>query len=284
MKSIFQIGIFSLLVTFSALGQSPTIPLNRDYYHLIDRYEILQKDFAKGFTTTAKPYTRKEVAQFADSLFLSGQFTSEQDKFNILYLLNDNWPFTNNEQNETKKVLLKHFNKINTDVWHIDNKEVNLRVNPVFNGMLGNDSEARKRPSFGNFTDTTVLQFPRIRTFELNYIRESKLETERKWHTRLNASIYYNSLQNLLSRVSSVNNLGESQFFSGNNRDVNTFGAEAGVDLSYENRLHIQLSGSINQSEETQIFREGTFTGQAPSYSPGALAYFKVSYIWQFEN
>ena len=143
--------------------------------------------------------------------------------------------------------------------------------------------EARKRPSFGNFTDTTSLQFPRIQTIEVNYIRESEIKEDQKLRTRFNASFYYNSIENLLSRVSSVDASGDATFFSGNTRSVNTIGGEAGLFLSHTDNWQIEMSGSLNRSNETQIFKNDTVTNQSPSFSPWLLAYFKANYHWKLK-
>lgn len=141
--------------------------------------------------------------------------------------------------------------------------------------------EASKRPSFGNFTDTEALEFPRIRTFELNFIREGKGEEGKTLRTRLNASIYHNSIENLLSRVSSVTTGGQPTFFSGNTRNVNTTGGELGVMVHEPGTWSIELSGSVNRSNEEQQFEAKDITGQSPSFSPWLLAYLKANYRWK---
>ncbi len=128
------------------VGQSPTITLNRDYYHLLDRYEILQQNAPAGFLSSAKPYARLEVAAFADSLLASGNFTSRQDQFNLMYLLNDNWEFANQEDNLSKKPFLKRFYKNKTDLWSIDDKDAVIRVNPIYYAMIGQDDNVDKNP------------------------------------------------------------------------------------------------------------------------------------------
>ena len=50
-------------------AQSVFAPLNQDYYHLIDRYEIKRGKFSEGFHTTVKPYTRKGIVQLVDSVW-----------------------------------------------------------------------------------------------------------------------------------------------------------------------------------------------------------------------
>ncbi|WP_020526653.1 hypothetical protein [Flexithrix dorotheae] len=139
--------LFIVLPSLSILcySQSANIPLNQDYYHLIDRYEIKQKRFSKSFETAIKPFNRKGVAVFLDSLpvevFNNG---SSSDKFNLEYLLNDNWDWTTNENNESKKRFLKALYKKKSDFYAVDEKDFNLHVNPVIYVSMGSDKDLDK--------------------------------------------------------------------------------------------------------------------------------------------
>ena len=62
-------AIFLVLLAYSgAYGQSTNVPLNKDYYHLIDRLEILSGKMAPNHHSAVKAYTRKSVAQMTDSI------------------------------------------------------------------------------------------------------------------------------------------------------------------------------------------------------------------------
>lgn len=162
--------------------------------------------------------------------------------------------------------------------------------------------EARKRPSFGNFTDASNLLFPRIRTFELNFIREGKIDPNKKVKTRINASIYRNQIDDLISRISSVNNQGQSVFGSRNARNVKTTGVEIGFSITKPGDWSMEISGTFNESNEEQILERllsdslfnltGQETvnitfdnnvailrriGETPSYSPEFLGYLKAT-------
>ena len=52
-----------------SFGQSVFIPLNDDYYHLIDRLEIKRGKFSEGFHSNVKPFERKAVVALTDSIF-----------------------------------------------------------------------------------------------------------------------------------------------------------------------------------------------------------------------
>ncbi|MBV6644298.1 MAG: TonB-dependent receptor plug domain-containing protein [Cyclobacteriaceae bacterium] len=143
---------------------------------------------------------------------------------------------------------------------------------------------ARKRPSFGNFTDNASLQFPSIQTLEINFIRESKKAKGEAINIRLNASLYYNQIKDLISRISTVDNQGNSIFQSSNARKVNTLGGEVGLFIRYANNWNMEVSTSLNSSQEEQTLRDGiVVTEEAPSYSPSLLGYFKTSYIHRLQ-
>lgn len=135
MKNIlFLLGLLSSVGVFA---QSTNAPLNNDYYHLLDRYEIRQKSFSKSFFTTAKPFTRQGIALFVDSLKL--EKLSKADKFNLAYLQNDNWEWSSGTTSDSKKPILKHFYKKQSDLYHVQTKDFDLHVNPVAYLSLGND-------------------------------------------------------------------------------------------------------------------------------------------------
>jgi len=75
-----------------AQAQSPTIPLNADTYHLIDRLEIKQGSWADGFHSTVKPYNRQSVVQLTDTILNNVWIKlSPADRFNLQYLRDDSW-------------------------------------------------------------------------------------------------------------------------------------------------------------------------------------------------
>src|SRR5690606_38149743 len=73
----------------SARAQSTFVPLNDDYYHWVDRYEVKAGTLMPQFFTSVKPYKRSAIIAFSDSLDKAGVFNSQADKFNYEYLVND---------------------------------------------------------------------------------------------------------------------------------------------------------------------------------------------------
>ena len=81
-----------LFLSFSVRAQSPFVPLNADYYHLIDRLEIRQNKWAEGFHSSVKPYNRQSIIQLTDSVAAHpDRDFSDTDYFNFDYLRNDSW-------------------------------------------------------------------------------------------------------------------------------------------------------------------------------------------------
>ena len=87
-KKLLLISVFVLSIV-NTYAQSTFAPLNEDYYHLIDRYEIKNVNLDPNLHTSFKEVQRKHIAQFADSILVD----STQDKvdlFNLKYLQSNN--------------------------------------------------------------------------------------------------------------------------------------------------------------------------------------------------
>jgi len=93
----FLIYVFFILITSSyAQAQSSFVPINDDYYHLIDRLEIKRGKFSEGFHSNVKPFERKAIVQLTDSILKEGNVSlTERDWETIDYLREDSWEFTN---------------------------------------------------------------------------------------------------------------------------------------------------------------------------------------------
>ena len=151
MRSLVCLLCF-LLSQLAARAQSPFVPLNPDYYHLIDRLEIRQNRWADGFHSSVKPYNRQSVIQLTDSLAVSaGRDFSDTDYFNYDYLRDDSWewvsstadslrsdPFTRHLRplpgpgDSQRPPLLKTFYQKKADFYSLRTPDLDLHVNPVF--------------------------------------------------------------------------------------------------------------------------------------------------------
>ncbi|WP_420148891.1 hypothetical protein [Spirosoma sp.] len=152
------------LLSLVARAQSPFIPLNADYYHIIDRLEIRQNRWADGFHSTVKPYNRQSVIQLTDSLLSHpGRGFSDSDYFNFDYLRNDSWewvdpkdslsldPFAKNVRQpaapgDSRAPFLTHFFQKKADFYNLQTPDVDLHINPavyVGLGFEGNSGDSQ---------------------------------------------------------------------------------------------------------------------------------------------
>ncbi|MDU0370827.1 hypothetical protein ACFPAF_10515 [Hymenobacter endophyticus] len=123
------------------------VPLDADIYRLIDRYVILHgPDSLSDPHTSVRPYTRAAVAHLAERMLQdSSAGLSRQDRFNIRYLLRDNWHDARQDSaiNLREKPLLKYFYQRPSDLYSLEHPEFSLRVNPVLGLSLGNSDGAK---------------------------------------------------------------------------------------------------------------------------------------------
>lgn len=131
----------TLFIAFTnAFGQSTNIPLDDDYYHLIERYEILDGEFADQFNSSIQPIQRINVAAFVDEMLADSLRYFGRDKFNLLYLANDNWEYSKSAQNVSKKDIFNLFYKKKSDLLFVKEKDFDLHINPVFHFSGGTES------------------------------------------------------------------------------------------------------------------------------------------------
>ncbi|HEY5692317.1 MAG TPA: hypothetical protein VIS49_12725 [Cyclobacteriaceae bacterium] len=141
MRWIFFI-VLSLL-SWGVKAQSTNASLNEDYNHWIDRYEIKSGKVAPELFTSVKPYKRKAIAAYVDSLESRySSFNSASDQFNRQYLRNDNWEWSRSADNDSEKPTLTHFFRKKSDFLNADLPEFDIHVNPVIYGAIGHDGEA----------------------------------------------------------------------------------------------------------------------------------------------
>jgi hypothetical protein len=124
-----------------AKGQSTNAPLNSDYYHWLDRYEIKSGKISPQLFTTIKPYKRDAIVRYVDTLNASGEiFTSRSDQFNLQFFRNDSWEWSRAESNNSKKPILKRLYKKKSDLAYVDIPEFDIHVNPVLYLSAGKDN------------------------------------------------------------------------------------------------------------------------------------------------
>jgi len=158
MRSIRYLSFF-LVLSCIAVAQSPFVPLNTDYYHLIDRFEIRQNRWAEGFHSSVKPYNRQGIIQLTDSVIAHPtRDLSDTDYFNLDYLRNDSWELVNSRfdslavdpfsrhlmptagPGDSRKPFLTNFYRKKADFYSLKTPDFDLHVNPVFYFGLGAES------------------------------------------------------------------------------------------------------------------------------------------------
>jgi len=76
----YLVFVFFISLSLGALAQSTYIPYNKDYYNMLDRYEILSGQVSPNFHTSFKPYQRKDVSNFVENLIKDSTINlSERD-------------------------------------------------------------------------------------------------------------------------------------------------------------------------------------------------------------
>jgi hypothetical protein len=122
------------------LGQSTYLPLNEDYYHRIDRYEIKSGRVYDEIFTAIKPYKRSDVNLFLDSVDADGLIETASDRFNLAYFRNDSWEWSRPETNESNKPIFNALYKKKSDLFYVDQPDFDLHINPVIYLSAGTDS------------------------------------------------------------------------------------------------------------------------------------------------
>ena len=181
MKKLLILLVFMLTQAFAS-AQSTFIPYNRDYYHLIDRFQIKFGNPDNFLQTTFKPLRRVDLANFLLGMQDQYETLSSQDQFNYRYLMNDNWEWTNSPYNENEKSWWDLMYNKKSDFLYYGAENFSLRINPVADFSVGNDPDAGRslytntrgievqgmiddKIGFYTFMTTTQLVFP-------NYVRD----------------------------------------------------------------------------------------------------------------
>lgn len=159
---IFFLGVIS----FSSSAQSTFTPLNNDYLHFIERYEIKSGKLSNKFFSNVKPVSRKDLVGLTFDLEKdSSSKLSAIDLFNLTYLQNDSWEWlsdaypdgineTKANQNNTKKAFLKYFFQKKSDAYYFHNDDFDLHISPILQFGFGVDNKVDNQP----FTNTRGVE------------------------------------------------------------------------------------------------------------------------------
>lgn len=187
-----QFRIYTLIVFWcfflqNAVAQSQYIPLNDDYYHLIDRYEIRRGRLNEDFHIGVKPFQRSAVTSFLDSIKADRTMPlNDTDFFNLDYLRQDSWEWSSDQTPMSKKTLWKRFYRKPSDFYYVQNKNFDLHLSPVTQLILGGENNSKdylwltargvelrgnigKKLGFYTYVSDTQAMFPQyVRNFTLS--------------------------------------------------------------------------------------------------------------------
>jgi len=138
MKKLLLAALSAITIPMISPAQSAYINYNRDYYHLLDRYQLLRGEFLQEIHTTVKPFGRDDVGEIIGDL--EEQASGYVDAFNINYLKNDNWEFVSEDTDYSKKPLWNHIYKRPSDFYYYRDDVVDVHVNPVIYFRAGQES------------------------------------------------------------------------------------------------------------------------------------------------
>ncbi|AEL24572.1 hypothetical protein [Cyclobacterium marinum] len=131
MKYFFLFLLFTGSLVSEVLAQSPYLPFNRDYYSLLERYEIKNGAFNGSFHTGSKPYRRDEVVQYLEEYKKTAGYLNKKDEFNLNYLLQDNWEYATDSLALSKRSIGKYIYKRPSDFYGYKSEDFDVHLNPV---------------------------------------------------------------------------------------------------------------------------------------------------------
>lgn len=126
-------------ITSSLHAQSAYAAYGKDYYHLLDRYEIQSGKLLSTVHTSFHPYQRLDIANFARTLQRDSLHWSKQDQFNLQYLVNDNWEYADSATGNSAKPFHGMYKKVNS-IWYHRDKEFTVQVQPVLYFTAGKET------------------------------------------------------------------------------------------------------------------------------------------------
>jgi len=150
-----KIYLLALLVTIFGVAhsQSSYIPMNSYSFHVLERMEIKQGRLAtpQEFHTSTRVYKRESIAHYIDSFNVIKTPLSKQDYFNLTYLQNDNFEYSNSEGTKSIRPLFnEQIFEHKAAIFDVNYQDFKLIINPVFYSQLGYDIAANDFSYFNN--------------------------------------------------------------------------------------------------------------------------------------
>ncbi|ALI99308.1 hypothetical protein [Rufibacter tibetensis] len=151
MRKTYRLLLGLCLMAGSASAQDATVPLNQDVYRVIDRYHI--KHNTGNLHTSFRPYGRARVAELAEAARQEAakpgaKPQSRTDKYNINYLLRDNWNYTRDTLSiNTRDTLTNTTSSDSLTVYPLDSLSTGRPTTPITSPPLITSAPEAK-PSF----------------------------------------------------------------------------------------------------------------------------------------
>lgn len=147
--------ISSLLISKLSWSQDTYYPIYSNEVQLIERLQTKNKTFSPHQSTLSQPLSKKEAAIYIQSLF--DQLKSEQsglseiDRYNVSQLIGVNGEHFiqangMDMMQRSKKPILKYFYTSTGHLYHVDQQDFFLTVNPVLRTELGYEQSQERKP------------------------------------------------------------------------------------------------------------------------------------------
>lgn len=115
-----------ILIPLNLFGQSP-LTSGFFNYELTDRYEILSDTINNNIFSAVKPFSRKAVVQFANTI----KPLSKVDEFNKSYLLTDNFIFSQLKKTHKPTLNKKKIFSVENSFVLVNRSDIKLTLNPI---------------------------------------------------------------------------------------------------------------------------------------------------------
>lgn len=182
----YIIVLICLFLGLNSWGQGTYTPLNTDTYHEMERLDIQYGKILPMPHTAVKPYNKKWLAEYAESMYNSNIDLTPQMDFNLKYIMNDNSEWLDSFD-VARKPLWKIFYPERASLFAVNTKAFTLRMNPVvqfhfapelddkltFNIVRGFEFRAyiKKRLGFYFHLGSNLMRFP-------SFVRDERVNRE----------------------------------------------------------------------------------------------------------
>lgn len=276
--------LFIIALATQVFAQSAYTNQTTDYYHWMDRYEVLSGQINEEVFTAHKPYRRDQAIKSAlirsDSILLDTNAFKKQsykqwsnvDHFNFQYIKVDNWEFANHygtpsRLNERSPRDLKAGIYIKKNALYAVNKEnFKLIANPVISVWAGKESNSDKSFNYLN-----------SRGVELRGIIDNKVG----FYTYFtdNQALYPQYVRNSLKPIDSLKPvlMGENYIKTASNGKVDYISARGYITFNPTKNIGLQFGHDKN-------FIGNGYRSLVLSENAGAYNFLKLqTKIWKLQ-